>query len=63
MYLDLDLDLDYYDKILGGISISLIAGSCIGFLTNVPLPYGVGAGALVSLVLMYHGMFRHGPHR
>lgn len=56
-----DLELDYYDKILGGISLSLILGLGAGFLTSLPLPYGAGGGAFVAIILMYHGMFRNGP--
>jgi hypothetical protein len=56
-----DLELDYYDKILGGISFSLLLGLGAGFLTSLPLPYGAGAGAAVAIVLIYHGMFRNGP--
>lgn len=63
MDLDLDFNLDYYDKILGGMSLSLLGGASIGILTSFSLPHSVGAGALVALVLMYHGMFRNGPGR
>ena len=61
MDFDVELDLDYYDKILGGIGLSLAAGASTGFLTSVPLPHAVGAGSLVAIGLMYHGMFRNGP--
>ena len=63
MNLDLDFNLDYYDKILGGMSLSLVGGASVGFLTSFPLPHSIGGGALVAIVLMYHGMFRHGPNR
>lgn len=53
--------LDYYDEILGGIALSLSAGGLTGYLTSVPLQYSFGAGAAVSIGLMYHGMFRNGP--
>jgi hypothetical protein len=53
--------LDYYDEILGGIALSLSAGGLAGFFTGVPLQYSFGAGAAVSIGLMYHGMFRNGP--
>ena len=55
--------LDYYDKILAGIAGSLALGAFTGFLTNIPLSLSVGSGALVAIILMYHGMFRHGPSR
>ena len=61
MNLNPELDLDYYDEILAGMSLSLAVGASIGVLTSVPLPHAVGGGALVALVLMYHGMFRNGP--
>ena len=57
------LDLDYYDKILAGIASSLAFGAFTGFLTNIPLSLGVGSGALIAIVLMYHGMFKHSPSR
>lgn len=55
------MDIDYYDEILAGIALSLLAGGSIGILTTVPLQYSFGAGAAVSIILMYHGMFRNGP--
>jgi len=55
------MDLDYYDKILIGIFLSLIAGASTGLMTVLPVQYGVSAGAGLALVLMYHGMFRNGP--
>lgn len=55
------MDLDYYDKILAGISGSLVSGSAIGLATSVPLKYALGAGAAVAIGLMYHGIFRNGP--
>lgn len=55
------MSIDYYDKILAGISGSLALGAGIGLLTNVPIPYAVGGGAAVSIIIMYHGMFRNGP--
>lgn len=53
--------INYYDKILLGIAFSLTGGALIGFTTDVPLQYGLGGGAAASTILMYHGMFRHGP--
>ncbi|MBC5793433.1 MAG: hypothetical protein H8Z69_05370 [Nanohaloarchaea archaeon] len=58
---DTELDLDYYDKILGGIFLSLTGGTVAGYSTGIPLAYGVGAGGIVALILMYDGMFRNGP--
>lgn len=59
--LNLELDLNYYDKILGGMAASLLGGASAGVLTGVPLPHAIGGGALIAIVLMYHGMFRNGP--
>ena len=56
-----NLELDYYDKILLGITFSLVLGLGSGFMTSLPLPYTAGAGAAVAIGLMYHGMFRNGP--
>lgn len=56
-----DLELGYYDEILAGISLSLLLGVGAGFLTRLPMAYGAGSGAVVAIVLMYHGMFRNGP--
>ena len=53
--------LDYYDKILIGIALSLGLGTASGIATGLPLQYTVGAGAAVALGLIYDGMFNHGP--
>lgn len=55
------MSIDYYDKVLAGISGSLAVGTAAGLLTSMPVPYGVGAGAAVSIAIMYHGMFRNAP--
>lgn len=55
------MDIDYYDKILAGIAISLFGGASLGFITSIPLQYSFGGGALISIILMYHGMFENGP--
>lgn len=55
------LNINYYDKILAGILLSLLAGGSIGALTKISLAYSLGSGAAVSLLLMYDGMFRNGP--
>ena len=55
------MDFNYYDKILAGIAFCLAAGTMTGLSTGVPLQYSLGAGAAISTVLMYHGMFRNGP--
>lgn len=58
-----NLELGYYDEVLVGISLSLLLGIGAGFLTKLPMAYGAGSGALVAILLMYHGMFRNGPNR
>jgi len=55
------INISYYDKILTGILFSLLAGGSVGALTKISLAYSLGAGAAVSLILMYDGMFRNGP--
>lgn len=55
------MKIDYYDKILAGIALSLFAGGSAGLMTSIPLQYSFGAGAAVSIALMYHGMFENGP--
>ena len=55
------MNIDTYDKILGGIFASLSAGTFLGMLTRLPLHYGAGGGAAISMILMYYGMFRKGP--
>mgnify|MGYP006274418227 FL=1 len=57
----MEISLDYYDLVLGGIGASLLTGGFVGFLTSIPLQYSFGAGAAVSIALMYDGMFRNGP--
>ncbi len=61
MDINLEYDLDYYDKILAGMGLSLAGGGLTGFLTSLPVPHAFGGGALIAIVLMYHGMFRNGP--
>ncbi|MFB6116394.1 MAG: hypothetical protein ABEK10_02670 [Candidatus Nanosalina sp.] len=55
------MEIDTYDKILGGILASLSVGTSLGFFTGLPLYYGAGGGAAVSMGFMYYGMFRKGP--
>lgn len=53
--------MDYYDKVLAGITTSLATGASVGIFTGVPVQYAVGGGAAVSIGIMYHGMFENGP--
>jgi hypothetical protein len=55
------VDIDYYDRVLAGIFGSLASGAAIGLFTSLPIPYAVGGGGAISIVIMYHGMFRHAP--
>lgn len=57
----IDTDIDYYDEVLVGITTSLALGVSLGVFTGVPMQYGIGGGAAVSMGIMYHGMFRNGP--
>ena len=55
------MHVDYYDKVLAGMTTSLATGASVGVLTGVPVQYAVGGGAAVSIGIMYHGMFKNGP--
>jgi hypothetical protein len=55
------MNTHYYDKILGGILASLAAGTSLGVFTGLPVHFGAGSGAAVSMVIMYYGMFKKGP--
>lgn len=55
------MGINYYDEILAGITLSLLAGGSVGYLTSIPIQYSFGAGAGVSMILIYHGMFKNGP--
>lgn len=53
--------MEYYDLILTGMSLSVIAGLSLGFLTSIPLNVTAGGGALIAAAFMYHGMFQNAP--
>ena len=55
------MEIDYYDKVLAGITASLASGASIGLLTSVPVQYAVGGGAAVAIGIIYHGIFMNGP--
>ncbi|WP_414838322.1 hypothetical protein ACK3SF_02870 [Candidatus Nanosalina sp. VS9-1] len=55
------LNIDYYDKVLAGITASLSSGAAVGVFTGIPTQYAVGGGAAISIGIMYHGIFRNGP--
>lgn len=57
----MDVEINYYDKVLAGITLSLLIGTSLGITTKMPVQYGVGSGAAISIGIMYHGMFRNGP--
>lgn len=55
------MSIDTYDKILAGIFASLSIGTSLGIFTGLPVYYGAGSGAAISIGIMYYGMFRKGP--
>ncbi|MFC6987767.1 hypothetical protein ACFQJD_01635 [Haloplanus sp. GCM10025708] len=59
--MELDVSLDYYDKILAAIAVSLSGGALAGTITNLRLRVGLLAGALVATTFVYHAMFRNPP--
>jgi hypothetical protein len=55
------IPVEYYDAILTGMAISIIAGVSLGLFTSLPLNLTVGGGAVVAAGFMYHGMFENAP--
>lgn len=56
------MSIDYYDEVLMGIVVSLGVGTSVGVFTGIPVYYGAGAGAAISMGIMYYGMFENGPN-
>lgn len=56
-----DVSLDYYDKILAAIAVSLSGGALAGTITDLRLRVGLLAGALVATAFVYDAMFRNPP--
>lgn len=57
----LDVSLDYYDKVLAAIAVSLSGGALVGAVTDFRLRVGLLAGGLVATTFVYHAMFRNPP--
>jgi hypothetical protein len=53
--------LDYYDRIVAAIAVSLGGGVVAGTLADLRLHVGLLAGALVASTFVYHAMFRNPP--
>jgi hypothetical protein len=53
--------MEYYDFILASIMLSMVSGLFVGLATSLSLNLAVGAGALLAIGFMYHGMFQQTP--
>ncbi|MFB6301312.1 MAG: hypothetical protein ABEH78_00390 [Haloferacaceae archaeon] len=53
--------LSRYDLYLALLPVPLIVGVLTALTTPTPLPYGAGAGALPSALVLAHGLFRDAP--
>lgn len=51
----------FYDKVLGGISTSLVVAALVGLLTVVPLHFALAAGAFSAAWFIYLGVVRNPP--
>ncbi len=54
-------DLDYYDKILLGITGSVLGGVVLGAVSSLSIHVGAFLGALVATLFVYAGAFRNPP--
>lgn len=52
-----------YDLYLALLPVPLVVGAVTALATPVPLPYGAGAGALPSALVLGYGLFRDAPTR
>lgn len=59
--MELDVSLDYYDKILAAIAVSLSGGAVVGTVTTLSFRVGLLAGALVATPFVYDAIFRNPP--
>lgn len=50
-----------YDLYLALLPAPLAAGILAALVTSVPVPYGAGAGALPSALVLCYGLFRDAP--
>ena len=55
------MQLEYYDKILAGIAVSLGLGTATGYFSTLPIQYTIAVGAAIAIGFMYHGMFQKSP--
>ncbi|WIV68368.1 hypothetical protein [Natrialbaceae archaeon AArc-T1-2] len=55
------MELDYYDKLLLGITGSFLVGIVVGVATAVPLHVAMVAGAIGAAPFVYAAMFQHPP--
>ncbi|MCJ7428905.1 MAG: hypothetical protein MUP66_00770 [Candidatus Nanohaloarchaeota archaeon QJJ-5] len=53
--------MDYYDKLLLGIFISLVGSVGFGVLSAVPLTVSAAVAAVIGVGGMYQGMFLRAP--
>lgn len=53
--------MEYYDRIIAGITVSMAAGVMVGVGTPVPVNMATMAGSVAAGGFMYDGMFRNAP--
>ena len=61
LYMNVDISLGYYDKILAAVAASLGGGALAGMITAVSFHVGLLAGALFSTIFVYDAIFRKPP--
>lgn len=59
--MDLGIGLEYYDRILAAIAMSLGGGALAGAMTAMRFHLGLLAGALIATIFVYDAMFRNPP--
>ena len=53
--------MEYYDKLLLGIFVSLVGSLGLGILSTVPLTLSVAGASIIGVAGMYQGMFLRAP--
>ncbi|NHN49187.1 hypothetical protein G9464_16530 [Halostella sp. JP-L12] len=53
--------MGYYDRLLGGMLASLLAGAVVGFHPVVQMHQGLAGGAALATLLLWEGLFRNPP--
>lgn len=53
--------MTYYDMVLSGMFLCLVAGLVLGMQTSLSFTAAFGPTALIASGLMYHAMFRNAP--